>query len=68
MNAPKLDRTFHWAGKHVEHEERIEEYLAENTVIQRLEAAYHLNSIVYGSDINNPARKDRAVFSTKIRK
>lgn len=67
MDAPKLDRTYHWAGKHEDHEERIKEYWTTTTVRQRLEAAHYLNSIVYGFDINNPPRMDRTVFSMRKR-
>jgi len=63
----KMDRSYHWAGKFEENEERIKEYWHNTSVRERLEAANYLNSIVYGYDVNNPPKMDRTVFSIRKR-
>lgn len=65
MNTPKLDRTYYWAGKHEDNEERIKRFWLEATARERLEAAFYLNSVAYNFDINNPPKMDRTVFSMR---
>jgi hypothetical protein len=66
---PKIefDRSYHWAGKFEDNEERIKDYWLNASVYERLRAAHYLNATVYGFDPENPPRMDRTAFSMKKR-
>jgi hypothetical protein len=60
----RLDRTAFFAGTH----EQVAEYYAKNqpnTMEERLKAAYYLNSVAYGFDLNNPPKMDKTAFSMR---
>ncbi len=69
QNLPDIsfDRSYHWAGKFEENEERIREYWSNATVSERLRAANYLNALVYGFDPKNPPKFDKSAFSMRKR-
>ncbi len=61
----KLDRTAFWAGKFEENERRIKAEVQNQSVKERLIAAYYLNSVAYNFDVNNHPKMDRSIFSIR---
>jgi hypothetical protein len=62
-----MEKTLTWSGKHEDNENRIKDFWLSQSPIDRLKAAFYLNSIAYKFDIKNPPKMDKTYSYTRKR-